>query len=60
MAWSRGCRRWWRWWRHPPFYAYAYPPYPYPYPPAPYSLEDEVAALEDYKKYLTTLTPNGK
>src|SRR4030042_1031914 len=51
---GRGFRR--RCWTYPPAYPYAYPPaytYPprmYPATPLPQSPEDELAALEDYKK----------
>lgn len=57
-GWGRGRGRGFRrgCWTYPPVYPYAYPPayaYPprtYPATPLPQSLEDELAALGDYKK----------
>lgn len=50
MWWLRGYRRWccrrWRW-----SLPCTHPPYFYP-PLIPFSIEEEVAALENYKKYL--------
>jgi hypothetical protein len=57
-GWGRGRGRGFRrgCWTYPPVYpyayppAYAYPPHTYPAAPSQQSPEDELAALEDYKK----------
>lgn len=50
MWWPRSYRKWCcRFWRFQPYYVH--PPFLYP-PLAPFSIEEEIAALEDYKKHL--------